>query len=550
MKRLRKPRWAVVCLAAALWISFSIVAPRQTAEAQSGHPLLGGARGVVRNADTGAALEGIMVQIISRKNSIRTTVYSNAEGRYEFPKLEAGVYTLRIAKPLEFRPYVRESVPINGSLQLEDIELVRVTDSEFLPPTPDILPQLTDSEWVYNLSGTAQQKKVFSNACGTGCHTYQWIFRSRFDERSWRLIVERMLNYSGRIKVFRRPADRPSSYPPAQQAMIAKWLAEVRGPESENPHFKVFPRAWGPATRAIVTEYELPTLDTRPHDVIGDSKGNIWYTSNRRPYLGKLDPRTGIVTEYKVPNTPGKHTGQHWLGVGKDDVIWYSETWANNLVKFDPRTEEFKVMPGWSGNMEMDPEGFIWRTNRGKIHKIDPETGKSVQQFQMQRARSTYGNFISWDGKYFAGGSRGIEFDGVVFLDIGTGEVVEVESHSGVSGASRGGFDPDGNAWVGGRGGVILKYDRRTRQVTEYTPPTPYTTMYEAKPDKNGEVWAGEMRSGRIARFNPRTGRWIEYVMPEPYSLDWRTWIDNSTDPVTVWYGEHNGYIVRLQLLD
>ena len=67
----------------------------------------------------------------------------------------------------------------------------------------------------------------------------------------------------------------------------------------------------------------------------------------------------------------------------------------------------------------------------------------------------------------------------------------------------------------------------------EFLPLTPFVTFYEAKPDKNGEVWAGAQRGGRMVRFNPKTDRWIEYVYPEPFSLDWRTWVDNSTDPVT-----------------
>ena len=69
-------------------------------------------------------------------------------------------------------------------------------------------------------------------------------------------------------------------------------------------------------------------------------------------------------------------------------------------------------------------------------------------------------------------------------------------------------------------------------------------------PDKNGEVWAGALHAGRFVRFNPRTERWIEYMMPEPYSHNRRTWIDNSTSPVTVWYVDHNGYMVRIQPLE
>ena len=58
------------------------------------------------------------------------------------------------------------------------------------------------------------------------------------------------------------------------------------------------------------------------------------------------------------------------------------------------------------------------------------------------------------------------------------------------------------------------------------------------------------MHGGRFLRFNPRTERWIQYVMPEPFSHDRRTWIDNSTNPVTVWYVDHNGYLVRVQPLE
>jgi streptogramin lyase len=68
-------------------------------------------------------------------------------------------------------------------------------------------------------------------------------------------------------------------------------------------------------------------------------------------------------------------------------------------------------------------------------------------------------------------------------------------------------------------------------------------------PDKNGEVWAGVNYGRGFVRLEPRTERWIEYVLPEPFAYNRRTWIDNSTNPVTVWYVDYNGYIVRIQPL-
>ena len=549
MKRIVKTTglWLVLIFLTSSW-----------AEAQSGHPMLGGARGVVRSAK-GTLLEGMAMQVVSHKNSIRTTVYSNRDGRYEFPKLEAGWYTLRVARPLEYKPYQRDAVWIEGAPSLEEIVLERVTDSEFLPPTPEILAQLTDSEWLYNLPGTVQEKKIFSDTCGSGCHNYQQSLRDRFDEKGWSLMVDRMTLYGGRL-VIQKNAPGPDGKIPIgfglteeNRNILVKFLARVRGPQSELPPMKPFQRPKGAATRVILTEYELPRFDARVHDVAGDAAGNIWYTSNRSPIIGRLDPRTGVVREYAVPITPGKHTGQHWLAVGKDGKIVFTETWSNNLGVLDPDTGKVTKWTGTGNNKGLAPDGFVWGTCDGRfLCKFDPKvSAKPIQKIPLKRSVGTYGNDVSDDGNFFVGGDPWqADFDGIVWADLRTGEVWEVETESGHADPSRGGIDPDGNGWNGGRGGRITEFDRKTHQVREWESPTPFVTFYEAKPDKNGEIWAGAQRGGRMVRFNPKTDRWIEYIYPEPFSLDWRSWVDNTTNPVTVWYGDHNGYIVRIQPLE
>ena len=139
--------------------------------------------------------------------------------------------------------------------------------------------------------------------------------------------------------------------------------------------------------------------------------------------------------------------------------------------------------------------------------------------------------------------------DGIVVADTQTGEVFEPDC-SANCGPARGEFDPQGNYWSGGRGGMLVKFDIAKKRLFEYPLPTPYASMYSAQADKNGEIWAGEMHAGRYLRFNPKTEQFTEYVLPEPYGIDRETWIDNSTDPVTVWYVDHVGWIVRIQPLD
>src|SRR6266849_1162787 len=113
-------------LIAILAFAVSLLIVALPAQAQNQTRLLGGPKGLVKSAK-GEPLEGIMVQLIAQKNAVRTTVYSDHDGHYEFPKLDTGAYTLRIARPREFQPYVREAVEISGAMALPEIALERVT---------------------------------------------------------------------------------------------------------------------------------------------------------------------------------------------------------------------------------------------------------------------------------------------------------------------------------------------------------------------------------------------------------------------------------------
>ncbi|OFW39073.1 MAG: hypothetical protein A3J28_06630 [Acidobacteria bacterium RIFCSPLOWO2_12_FULL_60_22] len=562
MRNRKNCRWQWMALVTGLWLVVLMAAPFHVAPAQSGHPLLGGPRGAVR-ASTGAPLEGIMVQFVSEKSAVRTTVYSNEDGRFEFPKMDAGLYTLRIARPLEFKPYRKDSLQIDGATQLEEIVLERITDSEFLPPTPEIAEQLTGTEWMMNIPGTGEEKKTLTNNCGTGgCHTWRQLFNDRFDEAGWKALLNRMMRTGPIGAAANMSGGFSRGGTPYEFELLGKFLARVRGPGAKDSPFKVLPRARGAATRVIITEYELPHLRLFPHDAWGDSEGYLWYSSHRAPYIGKLDPRTGKVTEYRVPGTPGAHPGTHWIRWDdKRKVIWLTQNWAHQIIKFDPRTEQFAItrLPNldvplnrpMGGNWGLHPDGSLWATKwgggQGAVLKVDPETGKFLKEYPLQKIHDTYGSAVSADGKFWCGG--GSPEDAVACVNIETDEVIEMETSPGAIPA-RGAFDLENNSWWGGRGGSLIKADPKKRRITEYLPPTSYLAFYEAAADNNGEIWAGELHGGRFVRFNPRTERWIEYVMPTPDVRNRKTWIDHSTKPVTVWYVDHDGRLVRIQPLE
>jgi streptogramin lyase/cytochrome c5 len=524
--------------------------------------LSGGATGTVRVA-SGDSPEGVMVQLIA-PNGVRTTVYTNEEGKYEFPKMQAGSYILRIANPLEFKPYRRDSVHIDGPAKLEDIVLERIIKTRSLPATPEVEAQLSGEEILWNLPGTVEEKEALHNTCALGCHSFQQIFKNRYDERSWGVLVARMLHRGGG-PLINDPLEPVSDSALATDRMLTKWLAKVRGPDSVDGPMYAFPRLTGESNRVVVTEFELPRALQSAHDVYGDGNGNIWYTSHLSRFFGKLDTRTGVVTEYMAPLTPGAQPGTHHVYVEKNGEVLISEPWSHKLLKLDPRNGEMAEVPvaapfpinsAGMADFDVTPDGFVWASMGGgyAAEKIDPKTGKLVQKYPM-KVPFSYDGIISQDGNFWAGGAISGTFgNSAELLDIRTGEMLNLDSGDRRSAGRRGGFDPFGNAWFGGENGTLVELDAKAKRIREFYPPgpvEPYTDLYSVEPDKNGEVWGGELHGREFLRFNPKTGQWTEYAMPEPYSHSRAVWVDKSTTPTTVWYADYStGRIVRIQPME
>ena len=410
---------------------------------------------------------------------------------------------------------------------------------------------------MWNIPGTAEEKATLQKNC-SGCHSWQQIFRNRYDEHGWSLIVDRMMHFAGTAIAIRR---RAMNAPDPEAEMLVQWLTRVRGPNAQDGPVRVFPRPRGPSTRVVVTEYDLPREHLALHDAAIDNEGQIWYTSHKTRYVGRLDPKTGITTEYTLPLTPGVMPGSHHAKVDQDGIVWISENWAHQLSRLDPQTREVSQVriesstplnaPSF-GNFTIDQDGYLWDARENRVTRRDPLTGRILKEWPLQTTNS-YDNLISYDGKFWAGSGPAQWGNTVEMLEIETGKWLNLNSGSRMMTAKRGGFDPFGDAWFGGGGGSLIRINAKAGRVDEYFPPIaphPYTDFYEAMPDTNGEVWAGVLHGRQMLRLDPKTERWLVYQMPEPFAYNRRTVIDPSTNPVTVWYVDYNNYLVRVQPLD
>src|SRR5262249_37945892 len=160
-------------------------------------------------------------------------------------------------------------------------------------------------------------------------------------------------------------------------------------------------------------------------------KGNIWYSPHRSSFIGRLDAKTGVVKEFRIPReSPEILPGTHWIQVDPKGNVWGTENWSHTVYRLNPNTGDFKRVQ-WRvtepknspavGNIAFDPDGFLWRSRDRRVSKVDPETGEIVTSFPTKKFAGTYGSAMSKDGRYFGGGAW--PRDGVTVVDTKTGEV-------------------------------------------------------------------------------------------------------------------------------
>src|SRR5882672_8955467 len=543
-------------------------------QAQSGVALTG----LVASGEEGA-MEGVVVTARREGSPISISVVSDGEGRYRFPvsKLPDGDYGLKI------RAIGYELV---GPAGIDVRSGVTATANIRLRATTNLEAQLTNAEWVASMPGSDQQKK-FLLSCNS-CHSYQPIVNSTHDAGEFLKVFDRMAGYypgSTQLHLQRLVGSARrnlgggagsamggeggmSSDPRAKVA--ADWLATVnlsKGPNRDYL-FKTLPRPSGRATRMIVTEYDLPRKTIEPHDVIVDSDGMVWYSDFGALLLGRMDPNTGRVTEYPIPRIKdGFPAGTLDLEADREGNLWVSLMYQGGVARFDKKTgkvQTWSVPKEWQTDATeqsfVSPtfpnvDGKVWVNNsdRAQILRLEPATNEweNFGAFTDPETKRTIGSYgINADHNNnlymldFNAGNIGI-------LNGTTRKLEIVRTPIPNSRPRRGSVDTRNRLWFAEYdGNAIAMLDPKTKQIKEWPVPTPWFNPSDVVIDKNGEAWSGSMMSDRIVRLDTRTGQFTEYLLPNPTSSR-RVWVDNSTDPVTLWVGSNHGAsIVKLEPLD
>ncbi len=508
-------------------------------------------------------MEGVVVSAKKDGSTITVSVISDKQGHYSFPgnRLEPGHYAIKIRAV----GYDLEG-PATVDLTAEKTTTADLT----LRKTKNIVPQLTNAEWLLSIPGTEEQKAYLLNC--VSCHTLERVVRSTHDADEFTQVIWRMFGYaqvSQPVKPQRR-MDVTRAGIPEQYRKQAEYMATINlssVPQWEYP-LKTLPRPTGKATHVIVTEYGLPRPTAMPHDVIMDEHGTVWYTDFGEQYIGKLDPKTGKVTDLPVPELkPGYPVGLLDIEEDKSGEFWLGMMFQGALAKFDPKTEKFQIysLPPELNDkqaqinmisMQQRVDGKVWTDNAGpqEIYRLDIETGK-YETFQPLKLLppekgpyTVYGlDADSHNNVYFSE----YQTNYIGRIDAKTKEVKFFQTPTLHSRIRRVLMDPQDRLWIGEyQGNRIAMFDTKTEKFTEWPMPTPWTAPYYVVWDKNGELWTGGMTTDRVVRLDPKTGQTVEYLMPKDTNIR-RVFVDNKTTPVTFWTGSnHAATIVKVEPLD
>jgi virginiamycin B lyase len=314
-------------------------------------------------------MEGVLVSAKKAGSTITITVVSNQQGRYQFPaaKLEPGQYFLSIRAI---------GYDLDGPKTVE-VARQRTTAADLkLRKAQDPASQLTNAEWIAGVPGTQQQKTTLLSC--VGCHTVERIVRSKYDTDGFVETLKRMSGYVNQSTPLRpqiRLGARDTALVGEEQARVqrtqAEWLSTINLSSSSTWGFplKMFSRPKGKATRVIITEYDLPRPTIEPHDVIVDAEGMAWYSNFGEQTLGKLDPKTGKVTEYPVPEPKkGSPTGALSLRSDKDGNLWLGLMYQASIAKFDRKTEKFQI---WTVPPELNKDNTQINMTSPKSYTVD-----------------------------------------------------------------------------------------------------------------------------------------------------------------------------------
>ena len=491
----------------------------------------GSLHGIVKD-NGGQALEGVMIRLSDPISGISESVFSNANGEYVLTTALQGELTLRLRTPYH-RDFSTTVDLADGATVYEEFSMEVMTDEA------EISDSLPAAYHFGSLDFETGEDAVFSRYqfqrdC-LSCHQMGNSL-SRFPRtpEQWEITIERMHRYVG------------SNFDEELRKRRSHILSQgFNGePLTVRPQFPLDDSL----SRTKIYEYRMEK-GVIPHDAIVNPNDGLIYTVDQgADHMAITDPVTG-KTEYvsqeggtfwlpfwktKTMSWPFERYGPHSLAMGLDGKYYTTNSFANSIGVFDPKTREWEpsifagVRAIYPHTVRIDKKGIIWFTiaGRERVGRVDPVSKESTlidlpdaESGGLAGGTQPYGIDINpadgsiWYSRLFG--------DKIGRIDPDSLEVQEFDSP--VRGPRRMRFDhQDGTLWLTGYSeGKLARittsansFESKVYTLPEFAEgygPAPYALGVHPK---TGDVWLNENMTDRFFRFIPEEERFAVYPAP------------------------------------
>jgi len=336
-------------------------------------------------------------------------------------------------------------------------------------------------------------------------------------------IVEYLANY------FPPNTNRASTLIPGEvKIAFTEWQVPTLGQRSRDPAEAPDGAIWwvgqtgnimgrlDPVTGEM-TEYPLPE-NAKPHSVTLDEDGNAWYTGNKNGSIGRLDPETREITVYNMPDAAAKDP--HTAVFDANGILWFTLQQSNMIGRLDPISGDIKLVTAPTERsrpygIKADSEGALWVACNGSncLIKVDPET-MALTEYKLPISETTVRRLdIASDGMiWYVNSSQGR----LGRMDPETGEAKEWPSPSGPKSHPYALAIIDDIVWYnesGVRPDPLVRFD-------------PATETFQSWPIPTGNIYAGIVRHMRPTRdgdlliHQSSTNRIIRVEIEDSLSID------------------------------
>jgi virginiamycin B lyase len=381
-------------------------------------------------------------------------------------------------------------------------------------------------------------KPLIESTC-IQCHGKSYLAFYHRNEAQWDATI-------GAMMVNRIPQGKVS---PEQRKLIAQYLATHFGEDSPDRRIKAdieIPLDEAALASAQYVEYVLPLNEARPkrwlQEVHIDFDGNVWYTERTVPNLvGRLDPRSGEITEWPLPEPTAD---PHGLTIDSDGNVFWAEVDGGHLGRLNPTTGEMTRFPydpsgklGFLGGHTpvLDPMENVWFTliYGDALGRWDRESEKIEIWRVPSKSSMPYGMDLAPNGKPVLAELYGCA---IAVFDPDKQSFTEYPALVEPPCVTRRlGIDGENVVWYGVFSqGRLGKLDLTTGERKEYAMASSFSEPYDVWRDRNtGLLWISDAgQGGAIVQFNPETEKFTYY--PSPRSTDFPK-MDVSSDG-HVWY--------------